>query len=198
MLKKTTLMMTAVGLLSGCVSDSDFTALQSQVNRLNAKLNTTENQLQSLQQELTVVKGQRVVRLPTGAPMAKRQRNTQQPDYAVSEEQRLFNAALASYKGGNIQSAIQQFGQFSQQYPNDKNYADALYYLGEANYTIRDYQQAQQVLETLVYQTPSTQLNPNAVALLEKVYRARGESAKLNELKRFRQNLNSSGEGSIL
>lgn len=198
MLKKTTLMMTAVGLLSGCVSDSDFTALQSQVNRLNAKLSTTENQLQSLQQELTVVKGQRVVRLPTGAPMAKRQRNTQQPDYAVSEEQRLFNAALASYKGGNIQSAIQQFGQFSQQYPNDKNYADALYYLGEANYTIRDYQQAQQVLETLVYQTPSAQLNPNAVALLEKVYRARGESAKLNELKRFRQNLNSSGEGSIL
>lgn len=198
MFKKMTLMMTAVGLLSGCVSDSDFTALQSQVNRLNAKLSTTENQLQSLQQELTVVKGQRVVRLPTGAPMAKRQRNTQQPDYAVSEEQRLFNAALASYKGGNIQSAIQQFGQFSQQYPNDKNYADALYYLGEANYTIRDYQQAQQVLETLVYQTPSTQLNPNAMVLLEKVYRARGESTKLNELKRFRQNLNNSGEGSIL
>ncbi len=193
MVKQTVLMMGMATLLSACVSGSDFAHLQSQVTQLDAKLRTAENQLQVLQKELTVVKGQRVVRLPTGAPTTTRRRSSQQPDYAMSEQERLFNTALNHYKGGNIQSAIQQFEQFAGQYPNDKHYAQALYYLGEANYTLRQYDKAQQVLEVLVYQTPSAEVSPGAVALLEKVYRGKGDNTKLSELNNFKQNLSSPG-----
>ncbi len=59
---------TCVGVLGGCVSDSEFATMRSRVGTLNNKVNTLENDLVSVKEELAVVKGQRVIRLPTGAP----------------------------------------------------------------------------------------------------------------------------------
>lgn len=180
---------TASWLLTGCVSSSDFAVVQSQVNRLNAQVTTMESTVATLQEELAVVKGQRVVRLPTGAPTVTRARSTQQPDYAISEEQKLFESAVGLYKSGNAQAAIQQFERFNTIHPNSRYHSEVLYYLGDASYTMRDYNRAQSVLEELVYQTPMDKVNPKAVDLLGKVYQARGESAKIQELKSFVQSL---------
>lgn len=189
MMKTKLLIITTVTGLGGCVSNSDLQALQTQVNQVNAQLTTLQSQVQTLQQELTVVKGQRVVRLPTGAPTATRERQLPSNPAMLSEEQRLFDAALADYKGGNVQAAIRQFEQVASRYPDSKPYAEALYYLGEANYTLRDYQRAQYALELLVYQTPNQQIDPKAIDLLEKIYRTRGDDAKLKELMGFKQQL---------
>ncbi len=189
MMKKKILVLSVIGLLAGCVSDDDLMRVQSQVNRLNTQLQASENELQAVKQELAVVKGQRVVRLPTGAPTATRARNTERPSYEMSEPDRLYNSAMQNYKSGNVSSAIQQFKQFAKQYQGDKNYMNAVYYLAEANYTMRHYEQAQQILEVLVYQTPTNKLNLNAVTLLEKVYQAQGNKEKLDELNTFKQGL---------
>ncbi len=189
MMKKKVLVLVAMGLLSGCVSDDDLMRVQSQVSQLNTQLQASESELQAVKQELAVVKGQRVVRLPTGAPMATRQRSTERPSYEMSEPDRLYNSAMQHYKSGNVSSAIQQFKEFAKQYQNDKNYMNALYYLSEANYTMRHYEQAKNILEVLVYQAPENQLNLNAVSLLEKVYQAQGNKEKLAELNNFKQNL---------
>ncbi len=188
-MKKTIGILAVIGVLGGCVSEDDLVRVQSQVNRLNTQLQASENELQAVKQELAVVKGQRVVRLPTGAPTATRARSTERPNYEMSEPERLYNSAMQNYKSGNVSSAIQQFEQFAKQYADDKNYMNALYYLGEAHYTMRHYDQAQNILEVLVYQTPANKLNLNAVTLLEKVYQAQGNKEKLDELNTFKQNL---------
>ncbi len=178
-----------VGLLAGCVSEDDLMRVQSQVNQLNSQLQASKNELQAVKRELAVVKGQRVVRLPTGAPMATRERSTERPNYEMSEQERLYDSAIKNYKSGNVSSAIQQFEQFVKYYSDDKNYTNALYYLGEAHYTMRHYEQAQKILEVLVYQTPTNKLNFNAITLLEKVYQAQGNKEKLDELNKFKQGL---------
>ncbi len=189
MMKKIIGILVVIGVLDGCVSEDDLVRVQSQVNQLNSQLRASESELQSVKQELAVVKGQRVVRLPTGAPTATRERSTERPSYEMSEPERLYNSAIKSYKSGNVSSAIQQLEQFVKQYSGDKNYTNALYYLGEAHYTMRHYEQAQKILEVLVYQTPTNKLNLNAVTLLEKVYQAQDNKEKLDELNNFKQNL---------
>lgn len=189
MIKKKILVLVVVGLLSGCVSDDDLMRVQSQVNQLNSQLRASENELQAVKQELAVVKGQRVVRLPTGAPTVTRERSAERPSYEMSEPDRLYNSAIKNYKSGNVSAAIQQFEQFAKQYADDKNYMNAVYYLAEANYTMRHYDQAQKILEVLVYQTPTDKLNLNAISLLEKVYQATDNKEKLEELNTFKQGL---------
>ncbi len=189
MMNKKILVLGVIGLLSGCVSDDDFARVQSQVNRLNTQLQVNRNELQLIKKELAVVKGQRVIRLPTGAPTETRQRRTERPNYEKSESDRLYESAEQNYKSGNVSTAIQQFQEFAKQYQNDKNYMNALYLLSEANYTMRRYEQAQNILEVLVYQTPVNNLNLNAVTLLGKVYQAQGNKKKLEELNNFKQSL---------
>ncbi len=177
-----------ISLLSGCVNDSDFSQLQSQVNQLNTKLTTAENELQVLKKEVAEVKNQRVVRLPTGAPSATRQRNEKSP-YGASEPELLLSKAMEDYKSGNVQSAIKQLEYFGQTYANDKDYIKAMYYLGEAHYTIRHYDKAQKILESLVYQSSSGQLDEKSINLLEKIYTAQGNESKINELNNFKNSL---------
>ncbi len=175
--------------LGGCVSNDDLSGLQSQVSRLDSQVASLKSTVSVLQNELAVVKGQRVVRLPTGAPTKTRKRSAEQPSYAVSDEQKQLDSAIAMYKSGDIKSAVSQLEQFNVNYPNSKHHGDVLYYLGSAYYTLRDYNRAQQVLEELVYQSPMNQVSPKALALLEKVYSASGNTNKLKELKGFMQNL---------
>ena len=170
--------------LGGCYSNNDFAVMQSQINRLNAQLSDVENSVALLKSGLAKVKKQRVVKLPTGAPKEIRERGRQQPIYQ-SEEQQLFDMALSTYKAGNPQAAIRQFERFNNTYPNSKYHADVLYYLGDASHTVRDDERAQQVLEELIYQKPISQVNPKALTLLEKVYQARGEDIKIQELQGF-------------
>lgn len=205
--------------LGGCVSGSDFAQVQSEVSSLRGQVSQLETQVNVLQEELSVVKGQRVVRLPTGAPLQTRPRKSTPPAYqqprvsdaqttqtaavnpvpatatttaaepAPTSEEGQYNAAIQTYRSGNAKAAIGQLEQFNADYPNSRYQSDVLYYLGEANYTVRDFSRAQAVLEELVYQTPLTEINPKAPDLLRKVYQAKGQSAKVSELNRHLDSL---------
>lgn len=184
---KATIVALLATLVSGCVSDADFAALNSQVNTLTAKNNSLQNELTTVKKELAAVKEQRVVRLPTGAPTQTKARSTTPPAYTQSEDERLFNEAVKTYRSGDVQTAVQQLEQFNSRYPNAKQHTQVLFYLGQANYTMRDYNRAQQVLEELVYQTPPNSLSNKAANLLLRVYQAQNNSAKVNELNSFIQ-----------
>lgn len=177
--------------LAGCASDSQLEALTSRVHSM-------ESQLSSLKNELASVKAQRVVRLPTGAPLKTRERSSASPAFQAVDEDSQFQSAVGTYKSGDVDAAINQFEQFNNTYPNARHHAEVLFYLGQANYTIRDYPRAQLVLEELIYQTPNNQVNPQALDLLRRVYQAQGKTAKLSELDGFLNNINSSHQSAVI
>lgn len=174
--------------LSGCVSSSDFAATQLQVSRLTQKVSTLETQVQHLQE---AVKGQRVVRLPTGAPMRTVKRAANQA--ANSVEENTYQAAVQLYRSGDINAAIGALEQFNNQYPNSTRRAESLFYLGQAYYAQRRYSEATLPLESLVYQMPEQQVSPKAVTLLKRLYQLNGQQGKMAELDNFiqRQTMNA-------
>lgn len=171
--------------LSGCVSSSDFASMQSQVRTLNQKIGQLERDLDQTQTTLDAVKGQRMVRLPTGAPTTTEARRNNPPTYVVSAQDRAFESAVSQYKSGDLQAAMQTFSQFNQRYPNAKQHNEALFYLGQAGYTARDYPRARQALETLVYQSPNGRTNSKAIDLLKRVYHGEGNAAGNTRLADF-------------
>ncbi len=168
--------------LTGCgVSQRDFFAVQSQVSRLENRIGSLQGELarsnQELAQargELAVVKKQRVVRLPTGAPTIIRERNN--ADAGNVSEDALFNAALRQYKAGDVSGAITSFQRFIQRYPNSPKRAQAQFYQGQAAYTQRDYRGAQSALEPLVFQPADNKVNWPAARLLRAVYAAQNNA----------------------
>lgn len=169
-------------LLGGCVSSSDFAATQSQVNQLTQKVSTLETTVQHLQE---AVKGQRVVRLPTGAPMRTIQRSQHQA--LNNAEENSYQSATQLYNSGDMAAAINAFEQFNSTYPDSPRRADALFYLGQAYYAQRRYNEAILPLESLIYQMPSQQVNTKALTLLKRLYQLRGNREKLAELNSFIQ-----------
>ncbi|PIE46171.1 MAG: hypothetical protein CSA45_00405 [Gammaproteobacteria bacterium] len=172
-MKKNRFIAIALIFLAGCASDE----LQRQVNHLTTTVNRLESNVSNLQRELGEIKRKGVVRLPTGSPTHIEAR--------VSPEESDFNQALQRYKSGDIAGGMDAFERFNSQYPNARRHAEALYYLGQGNYTMRNYARAQQVLEELVYQTPNRQPSQQALQLLASVYRAQGNTAKLQALQSY-------------
>lgn len=170
-------------LLGGCVSSSDFAATQLQVSELTQKVSTLEAHVENLQQ---AVKGQRVVRLPTGSPTRTIQRKAS-PVAANSPAENSYQSAAQLYDSGDMPAATNAFEQFNQTYPNSPRRADALFYLGQAYYAQRRYNEAMLPLESLVYQTPGQQVSPKAITLLKRLYQLSGHQAKVNELDSFMQ-----------
>lgn len=191
MKKQLYLCVLSVTVLSGCVSSSEFDAVQSQVLTLHQKVGALSRELVRVEEELNLVKGQRVVRLPTGAPTDTEARRSTPPAYALSPEEKAFQAAESQYQSGDAQGAVTEFSQFIQQYPNAKQRDRALFYLGQSAYTIRDYARARTALETLVYQPSGGQTEAKAVDLLQKVYTAEGNTAGMARLAEYIQALNT-------
>ncbi len=185
MMKKCLLLLIMGTGLVGCVSSSDFSTLQSQVIGLNAKVNSLETQVSGLRKAL---KEQRVVRLPTGAPTQVRSRMTvQKPSDNASDSSSAtqLDKALTTYQQGDIESAVQQLNDFVSQNPAPVYRNKALFYLGEANYSLRQYGAAEQALETLVYQNGGELPSSEALELLGKVYQAQGKVDKMKALTNF-------------
>ncbi len=176
-------------IISGCISSTEFNSLKRQVSDLNSKSNILEQDMVSVKNELSVVKGQRIVKLPTGAPTSKRVI----PVANMSSEEKEFNHAVSILKSGDTKSAITLLENFNNSYPNSKHQPDVLYRLGQASYITRDYNRSRQVLEELIYQNSSTKVNPNAYPLLKRVYKAQGNNQGLRKLEeRISANTNTS------
>lgn len=172
-------------MLGGCASNS----LETQVNSLSQRVNTLERDLNQAQEELAAIRGKRIVRLPTGAPTTTQARSTTPPAYTLSPEEKAYHAAMTQYKSGDAQGAANAFSDFVKRYPNAKQRDKALFSLGQAAYTMRDYPRARQALETLVYQPQDGKADSKAVDLLQRVYRAEGNSAGSASLDNYLQNL---------
>lgn len=197
MKKSFTFLILTTAVISGCVSNKDFQQMQSQVfglqtkvERLEGQLSRSKEELAATKGELAVVKEQRLVRLPTGAPTEMRQRQTAPVD---AQTQR-YNDAVAQYKSGDVAGAIGAFEAFVNSYPNAAQRGDALFYLGQAAYTVRDFSRAQQALEPLVFQPVNGQINEPAARLLKMVYQAQGNSADEARLNDYLQTLSQPAE----
>lgn len=203
MINKSRLLVVAtVTLLAACVSDDDLTHVQSQVSRLQGKVSHLEGQLAQSKEELALTKGelavvkeQRVVRLPTGAPMETRARNRHTPNDnsgTPDSDAAAFNTAVQQYKSGDVQGAIVAFDEFNRSYPNSRYRSQSLFYLGQAAYTLRDYYRAQQALEPLVFQPVNGRINEPAARLLALVYQAQGNNDDKARLAEYVQSLSQS------
>lgn len=180
-------------LLGGCASSR----LETQVVDLSRKVNSLERELNQTKAELASIRDKRTVRLPTGAPTTTQARSNKPPAYTLSPEEKAYEAALSQYKSGDAQGAVDAFSNFLQRYPNAKQRDAALFNLGQAAYTVRDYPRARQALETLVYQPQSGTSNSKAVQLLQRVYRAEGNSAGDNYLGEYLQSLQTPNQTSL-
>lgn len=225
--------LSATALLGGCVSSSDMDQTNSQVNRLNSKIALLENQLKAVQTELTAVKGQRVVRLPTGAPTEIEPRQSRSvtpaptltsvddagaisetPNTAVlpssastaatasvatpqptvsqptptANDQTLFRQAMAAHQAGSSEQALATLNLLLRDYPDSTYRPNALLGVGQINYQLRRFSQAELPLETLVMNTPASDITRKASNLLKRVYVAQNKQAKLYELEGFLQN----------
>lgn len=203
MINKSRLLVVAtITLLAACVSDDDLTQVQSQVSRLQGKVSHLEGQLAQSKEELALTKGelavvkeQRVVRLPTGAPLEMRARNESVSNRSsststASASDTAYSQAVQQYKSGNTQGAIVAFEHFLASYPNAQYRNEALFYLGQAAYTSRDYYRAQQALETLVFQPTNGQVNQSAARLLQNVYQAQGNTGDAEKLEAYLRSYN--------
>lgn len=174
--------------VSGCVSNDDMVAMQSKIDALNAQVSVMKTEMSGLQNELAVVKGQRLIRLPTGAPTKTEPRK---PIDSTTAADQAFNHAFEQYRSGDIAGSITSFNQFYTRYPNHEKRPQVLFYLGQAHYTQRDYSQAQSALETLIYQTPLNKVDSKAAELLKRVYQSQRQQDKIAELDRFLNDANS-------
>lgn len=76
-----------------------------------------------------------------------------QPDTAA--ETKAYEAAYASYKAGKYSEASSSFKQFLETYPNSKLAPNAYYWMGTAQFSLKDYKAAIATQQKLVKQFPS-------------------------------------------
>jgi len=78
-------------------------------------------------------------------------------------ENRAFEAAYGLFKSGNHENAIKAFQEFLNQYPDSAHVANANYWLGNAQFALKDYQNALDTYQGLLKTFPST---PKAAEVL--------------------------------
>lgn len=71
-------------------------------------------------------------------------------------ENRAFEAAYGLFKGGNHANAIKAFQGFLKKYPDSVHIANANYWLGSAQFTLKDYKNALSTYQGLIEVFPST------------------------------------------
>lgn len=81
-----------------------------------------------------------------------------------------YTKAFTLLKEGQYEQSITAFNAFKAAYPNSKYADNAQYWLGEANYVLRDYKKALPIFQQLVSQFPESAKNPGARLKIAYVY----------------------------
>lgn len=82
---------------------------------------------------------------------------------AAPAEKRDFDAALELLRSSNFAGAVQAYTAFLSRYPNTGYRPSALYWLGNAQYAIRDYKEAMETHRRLIAQFPAHLRTPEAM-----------------------------------
>lgn len=85
-------------------------------------------------------------------------------------EQRSYDAALASFKGGDYKAAVSTFTDFLRRYPQSGYAAAAQYWLGTSYYAQRDYRNAIVAQQIVVKTYPDSTRAPDALLNMATCY----------------------------
>lgn len=97
-------------------------------------------------------------------------------------EQEGYNVALERLRAGQYQQAINDFRAFIDTYPNSSLNDNAYYWLGEAYYISRDFDNAKQTYLALGSQYPSSEKLPDTLLKLGYVYSELGDYEKSKQV----------------
>jgi tol-pal system protein YbgF len=87
-----------------------------------------------------------------------------------------YEMALETYRTGDYEAAISEFGAFLEAYSNDAKDPNARYWLAEALLQQADYVSAIETAETLIFVHPDSDKVPDTIFLLGKAYLAMGDA----------------------
>jgi tol-pal system protein YbgF len=146
-------------------------ALQEEVAMLRNKVEVQENEMQRLQNRLRSVTedlDRRVqqlerggsARTPAGDNAAAA---TPPPAVAGQGDQKAYEAAFRLMKQGDYSRASRSFRQFLATYPNSPLAGNAQYWIGEANYLVRNYKLALDEFQKVRAEHPGSRKVPDAM-----------------------------------
>lgn len=149
--------------------------LQDQVIDLRAEKEGLERQLAEAQQG----------RVPTGVlAVASTSRLEEGRVLRNDTYSADYEHALALYRAGDIEGAVLEFERFLSQGMRDEYSVFAQYWIGDAAYTLRDYEKAARYLGTFLRNMPESDKTQNALNKLILSLRALGRNGEAEILAR--------------
>ena len=100
------------------------------------------------------------------------------PPVAGGGEQATYDAAFNALKGGDYPRAIAGFRSFVDTYPTSPLASNAQYWLGEAHYVTREYQNAITAFQKVTTQWPDSRKAPDALVKVGFTQAAQGKNAE--------------------
>ena len=103
---------------------------------------------------------------------------------ATEEEQAAYDAAVSDLRAGQYAQAITGLESFITEFPFSPLLSDAQYWLGEAYYVNRDFEQAREIFLALGAQHPNSDKIPDTLLKLGYIYESLGTSDKARQVYR--------------
>jgi tol-pal system protein YbgF len=163
-------------------ADAKSAPLVEQVNQLKSSLLDLNNQLELMRSENAKLRGQNEQLTRDVSDLQRLQKDVQQgveermrkfepqqvsfegKDFlAEPEEKRQFDDAMATLRKGDFAAAAAGLSAFQQRYPSSGYGAAALYWLGNAQYGMRDYREAMNSFRSLLAKSPDSPRAPEAL-----------------------------------
>jgi tol-pal system protein YbgF len=166
----------------GKASQADNAQLTEQINQLKRSLLDLNNQLELMRSDMAKLRGQGEQLTRDVVELQRQQKDAQQgvedrirklePQkvsvdgkefLADPEEQRQFEEGMALLRKGDFAPASAALSAFNRRYPGSGYNASALFWLGNAQYGMRDYKEAMVSFRSLVASAPDHPRAPEAL-----------------------------------
>lgn len=98
------------------------------------------------------------------------------------DELTAYQAAFTALKDGRYAAATKAFQGFLQQFPQGQYAANALYWLGESYYVVRDFPSALSQFQRVLDEHPASSKSPDALLKIGFVHHELGEVAKARQV----------------
>ena len=117
---------------------------------------------------------------PADTPSSRPNRST--ASVAPASEQAAYDTAFNMLREGHFEQSVANFQEFLRNYPNSRLAGNAQYWLGEAYYVTRDFENAKQAFINLGVSYPNSDKVPDALLKLGYIYGELGDKAKAREI----------------
>lgn len=117
---------------------------------------------------------------PADTPLSRPNRST--ASVAPASEQAAYDTAFNMLREGHFEQSVANFQEFLRNYPDSRLAGNAQYWLGEAYYVTRDFENAKQAFINLGVSYPNSDKVPDALLKLGYIYGELGDKAKAREI----------------